>query len=175
MPNSIYSQPAKTKTPQDRFKSWEKKIRCLIIINVIQQLFAKWRVKRLTWNIDHLPLHGKVLFDFNSILNLVKYRFRIWWNIDFLLQIGWLVRGDREMPAAYWGESFRSGLLSEPPNISAPQTEIFESYQTTDLKLGLWKRFLACKTHPITAGMPYIHSLVHISIIPWSSDKHVVS
>ena len=47
--------------------------------------------------------------------------------LDFLLQIGWLVRGDREMPAAYWGESFRSGLLYEPPNISAPQTQIFES------------------------------------------------
>ena len=48
------------------------------------------------------------------------------------------------MPAAYWGESFGSGLLSDPPNISARQTEIFESNQTTDLK-GYKRDFLRAR------------------------------
>ena len=58
------------------------------------------------------------------------------------------------MPAAYWGESFRSGLLPEPPNIWARQTEIFESNQTTDLKLGFKRDFLRARPILLRQGCP---------------------
>ena len=83
------------------------------------------------------------------------------------------------MPGAYWGESFGSGLLSDPPNISARQTEIFVSNQTTDLK-GYKRDFLrarrlllrqVCHTYILSCTYPLlldrlINTEVNISPYP---------